>query len=60
MQILYCLRSHFYPEKEQEGELFSLWLEQDGWKYLKEIEMQVYNAISDACPLDVLYGVCVG
>ena len=22
IQILYCLRSHFHPEKEQEGELF--------------------------------------
>ena len=40
LQILHCFRSHFHPEKEQEGELFALWPAQDGWKRLQKIQKE--------------------
>ena len=60
LQILHCFRSHFHPEKEQEGELFSLWPAQDGWKHLQKIQLKVFNEILEACLLHVLHEVCGG
>ena len=58
----FCIFSDctFHPEKEQEGELFSLWLAQDGWKPLQKIQMQDFKEILEACPLHFLHEVCVG